>query len=530
MGLSLPEAIDWIKRECSIFDTDTQHLKTPPKTYSKPVVPIRANSDALHTVMEERGFDDPGDAVEAFKLRMTPNGNGVDVVYPFISHDKQLVSVKTKPLDYDGIPQFTSGNQKMILFGWQAVGPRDRTIWITEGEWDAIALWYCGHSALSIPTGASGMTWIANEFHNLDRFEEIIVCTDMDAPGEGAAQKIMERFGDRCIRVRLPEKDANDVLKAHGKIKAKKLFNQAYDQAKWQDPETLHHATDFWGEVQEQMHPSDGVIPGWSTLWEKLHGRLLFSPSELCVISGINGHGKSMWLSQVCLDALKADQKVCVASMEMRPSRLLERMVMQACGVGQATPEYEKACFDWMAENLWLFIDSSTTKQDVLLSCFKYAHERYGCSVFVIDSLSMCGMAEADYDAQKLFVEKLVDFKNRLSVNILLVAHLRKGADEYTQGGKFDVKGTGAITDLCDMHLNIFRNKRKENHLAECLLTGDEPDPKIEKQWDVLLGCDKNRNGDWEGRVGFAFDPKSFQYLEKSNERPRKYVQWSGNG
>ena len=80
--------------------------------------------------------------------------------------------------------------------------------------------------------------------------------------------------------------------------------------------------------------------------------------------------------------------------------------------------------------------------------------------------------------------------------------HSRKLADEFSPPGKFDAKGTGTITDLADNVVTVWRNKKKEYFPEK---HADDP--------DALLICDKQRNGEWEGKVRLWFDKDSMQYM-----------------
>lgn len=60
-------------------------------------------------------------------------------------------------------------------------------------------------------------------------------------------------------------------------------------------------------------------------------------------------------------------------------------------------------------------------------------------------------MSEDDYNAQKVFVEMLCDFKHVHNCHVLLVAHPKKLEDENKVPGKLDIKGTGTITDLAQL-------------------------------------------------------------------------------
>lgn len=128
---------------------------------------------------------------------------------------------------------------------------------------------------------------------------------------------------------------------------------------------------------------------------------------------------------------------------------------------------------------------------------------------------------------QQEIVEKIVQFKNAFNCTVFLVTHSRKQEDESRAPGKFDVKGSGAITDLADSFFSIWKNKRKAEHMQICAITGDQPSDDLAKQWDVQITVLKNRNGQFEGRIGFDFDDSTCQYIERRGGKPRKYIQWS---
>ena len=118
-----------------------------------------------------------------------------------------------------------------------------------------------------------------------------------------------------------------------------------------------------------------------------------------------------------------------------------------------------------------------------------------------------CGMGEDDYNGQKAFVDAITSVARDTAVHIHLVAHSRKKSDEHSPPGKMDVKGTGAITDQVDNVLTVWRNKKKESEMQD----GNQKnchDP------DALIICDKQRNGEWEGKIGLWFHPSPMQFVE----------------
>ena len=196
------------------------------------------------------------------------------------------------------------------------------------------------------------------------------------------------------------------------------------------DPVELKPADTFVDAVINQFYPPEGQELGINPPWSKAIGNILFRSSELSVWTGINGHGKSQLLGHIILASLKQGAKVCIASLELKPARLLLRLTRQAAALETPSPEYIRAIHEWYQDKLWIFDLVGTAKVDQLLSVFEYARQRYGIDVFVIDSMLKCGIAEEDLNAQKAFVEQLCDFKHLHNCHIHLIVHPRKGIDE----------------------------------------------------------------------------------------------------
>ncbi len=85
-------------------------------------------------------------------------------------------------------------------------------LFITEGEFDAIAVTQLGHNAIAIP-GVGNMPK-EEDFKKLIKFE-IIICIDSDEAGNGLKVRLFEIFGKlhKNILIKtIPTKDVNDFL------------------------------------------------------------------------------------------------------------------------------------------------------------------------------------------------------------------------------------------------------------------------------------------------------------------------------
>lgn len=255
----------------------------------------------------------------------------------------------------------------------------------------------------------------------------------------------------------------------------------------------------------------DNELSGDKLPWVKTHDLIRFRPSEVTLWAGYNGHGKSLLLGQVMTHLLKI-QKVCIASFEMRPVTTLARMCRQTLGSDKPTDGYLNRFCERLIDRLWIYDQHGTVSQERVISVIYYAAEKLGVKHFVIDSLMKCGISEDDYNGQKRFIDRLCAAAKDTECHIHLVAHSRKGQDEFNQPSKMDVKGSGSITDQVDNVMTVWRNKRKEQ-----LIASGKSDEKASLEADAFIICDKQRNGEWEGKIGLWYDKQGMRFSASRN-------------
>lgn len=509
----------------------------PQKEYRRPDKPRDCRrlhpQGAVLAYLKERGLtettltafqvaEQPG----AVRFPKVPNNPGT-VLFPYL-RDGELVNCK-----YLAIARTADGKKHTMqesgaepcLFGWQTIPPDARAAVICEGEIDAMTWYQHGLPALSVPMGGGGgakQDWIESDYDRLQRFDVLYVSMDMDGPGQEGAKAIIDRLGaERCRVVTLPGKDANQCL-----MDGFRDFAGCLRTAKTQDPDELRSADTYLGAVLHEFFPAPDAPQGAATPWRKVGDLLRFRDSEVTVWAGYNGHGKSQVLNHVAAASLARGDRWCIASMEMPPARTLWRLVRQLTAQEKPTADYVRHSMGWLADKLWLFDLLGTAKTDRMMDVFAYAVRRYGIRQFVVDSLAKCGLAEDDYNGQKAIVERLSDFAHRHQAHIHLVSHARKGADENTPPGKMDIKGTGAITDMADNVITIWRNKPKEAKAADA----EAQNLALEDSWaqraDASLLVSKQRHTGWEGEIRLWFDAASLQYLEHRDTAAQSYVDY----
>jgi twinkle protein len=257
-----------------------------------------------------------------------------------------------------------------------------------------------------------------------------------------------------------------------------------------------------WERIEKGVKLFGDTLP-----WAKTHDLFRMRPHEVTLWAGINGHGKSLILSQVTAH-LCMGSSVAVASLEMTAPAIAQRLVRQISATDQITRSEVERIMRTTDGSYWIYDECDTVERERILGMCIYAMKELKCGHVVIDSLVKCGLANDDYNGQKDFVDRLCWAAKTYGGHIHLVHHIRKTGSEKDMPGKFDVRGAGELTDLVDNVVIHWRNKAKEEKTAEGNVNHEDPDA-------VMLIC-KQRHGEWEGAVDLWFDPISHQFLERS--------------
>lgn len=274
---------------------------------------------------------------------------------------------------------------------------------------------------------------------------------------------------------------------------------------------------DFEDRVMNLFYGEDSQA-GALMPWQKTYDLIKFREGETTLWAGYNGHGKSQVTTQVSLDMAWANEIVVIGSFEMAPERTLWRMIRQASRSRDPGEAYIRNFLQWAEGRIWLLSKRGTVDGDWVTAAARYSADTLKATQFVIDNLAKCVKGEEDYDGQKLFTDQICSIGMDTGMHMHLIHHLRKGADEMTCPGKMEIKGSGAITDQVDNAIIVWRNKRKEEERQQ-----RTPKLEIIEQPDCVLNVTKQRNGEWEGKIGLWYDVESMSYGQGKLEPSRVY-------
>lgn len=243
----------------------------------------------------------------------------------------------------------------------------------------------------------------------------------------------------------------------------------------------------------------------------KLRNVLEFRPGEVTVWAGYNGHRKSMFTGQVALDLCAQNQRTLMLSLEMPPSKTLGRMARQASAIDVPDAGRRREFMRWTDNRLWLFDHIGRLTPQRCLAVLRYfADELHGEHVF-IDSFMKVVESEEIMDQQKAMVGNLCDVSRETGLHVHLIAHCRKpsGGGEDKPPTKYDIKGSGAISDQSHNVILLWDNKAKRAESEK-----KAPNPLVLGQPDFMVVLDKQRNGSVEGKFGLSFEPLSMRFAD----------------
>ena len=280
----------------------------------------------------------------------------------------------------------------------------------------------------------------------------------------------------------------------------------------------VNEKSDFEGELVDYFETRKHGILGDKLPFICADQKIGFRRKEVTVLAGVNGHGKSLILGQISLDIVNKGQKLLMASLEMPPVSTLARMAKQATGMNIPNKFDIHRFMEWKKDHFYLFNHVGSLEAWQVISLCRYASIELGVTHVVIDSLTKCTKGETDYDGQKEFMNQLCEVAKEMNIHVFLVHHVRKGNDEAETANKFDLKGSGSISDLVDNVMIIARNIKKERE-TEALGVADKTVP------DAALMVSKQRHGDWTGTIKLWFDKRTQQFIEGADVVVRTYLE-----
>lgn len=366
------------------------------------------------------------------------------------------------------------------FFGWHTVPQDAKEVIITEGEFDAMAVFQAtSRPAISLPSGCRNLP--VEVLPLLEQFEKIYLWMDSDAPGQEGAQVFAKKLGlKRCFIVPASEeaKDANEALLKGMDLheflqKAEIVPHERILTFKSLRPTVLHeifHPNEYAGTPFTSLPKFTSIIKG-------------FRRGEMTVMTGPTGSGKTTFLSQLSLDLAEQGVNTLWGSFEIKNQRLLKKLLHQYCRGPLGLPpnvhnrdEKMMKLVNNLADRfetlpLYFLKFHGTTEVENVLDAMDYATYVHDCQHIILDNLQFMltrdfkssqkqfsyGSYYDKFDMQDIAMEKLRKFATDRNVHLTVVVHPRK-EDDQAPLGLSSFYGSAKATQEADIVLILQQN------------------------------------------------------------------------
>jgi twinkle protein len=452
--------------------------------------------------------------VENEKTNTTEWKQFVSITFPMIRPTSgtkmQIVRHKFRAIHNKSAMKLDPVGGQWGLFGYATIPKDAKTIVLTEGEFDAMAVYQAtGLPSISLPNGCRSLP--VNLLPLLERFDKIYLWMDDDLPGQQGAELFAKKLGvARCFivhsnigNVTLNDKqlkDANEVL-LYGNIDMKELL----DQAKPLQHDQIMTYSDLKDEIFRELYFHDSrMVNGIQSIYfPRLINKILkgHRRGELTIITGATGIGKTTILGQLALDFSLQGISTLWGSFEIKNVRLVKKMLCQLAGKDLAQNQAEFEGFSQTFEKLPQYFMSfyGSTSIDQVLDAMDYAVYVNDVQHIVLDNLQFMlsgqGQGYDRFELQDRAVHKLRAFANAKNVHISLVVHPRK-VDDMQELGLSSVFGTAKATQEADNVIIIQRGRHYR-----------------------YISVKKNRFDGTTGEVPYRFEKDSNRIVELTREQ-----------
>lgn len=376
-----------------------------------------------------------------------------------------------------------------------------KKIIVTEGEIDCLTvaqLQNGKYPVVSLPMGAQAAkkTCAAN-YDYFDQFEEIILMYDMDEPGRKAIEECAPVLPTGKVKVAtLPLKDANEC---HMAGQSEAVTNQIWNAQPW-IPDGVVSAISLKDRVREAMlhDQTMGLLFSGQAKLNKL--TLGARDGEVIMVTSGSGMGKSTFVRQQMLMWGKGGRKVGLAMLE----EAVEETVQDIMGLNNnvrlrqskelKTEILEDGRFDQWYEELFesdmfhLYDSFAESQEDRLFAKLSYMVDGLGCSVILLDHISIVVSGMEDNSDERKTIDRLMTklkaFAKTKGVVVVVICHLKnpdkgKSHEEGRPVSITDLRGSGSLRQLSDTIIALERNQQGDYpnlvqlRLLKCRFTGD---------------------------------------------------------
>jgi len=371
------------------------------------------------------------------------------------------------------------GGKDMPLFG-QHLWSSGKSVVITEGELDCLSVAEAFDGkwpVVSLPNGAqSAVKAIKNAYEWLDGFDKIVLCFDMDEPGQKAAQETAEALpAGKAYIMTLSRKDASDVLVNDG---AGPLVSAFWNAKPWR-PDGIISGAEFTVERLKKA-----AVKGYATRYPRLNEKLEgLREGELTLLTAGSGIGKSTFARELAY-GLHQDHGLSIGNIYLEENVEKTAQAYIALhnniklGNLRANPDllsedqWAQSIKEVIEKGMYFYDHFGSLASERLLSKMRYMRSVLGVNFIVLDHISIViSGQESSTEGERRDIDRLMTNLRSLieetGVGVLGIVHLKQPEGKaHEEGGRVTLshlRGSGALKQLSDNVVALERDQQSED-------------------------------------------------------------------
>lgn len=422
---------------------DPPKAKTPEEIYEE----VQMIQSCPRVNMDHRGIR--AEFFVKWGVRLAMNEYNMEGKEPFsfcfpVSTNQELVGYREIMLEKKA--QWTVGDvTDCDLLNWSnAVKAGAKRLYITEGQWDGVALEQMftddsrrKYAITSIPLGVgSAAACIGRMLKEIRlNFEEVVLVFDNDEAGREGIKDVQKVLPEvMVVPTMLGIKDANDALKT-GKSNIIKTF---VDNCKWKAHKPLIEGMMSVSQIIERgiPDPVTGLSYPWAEITEITYGQRY---GEATAVAGGVGGGKTV-IAHCCAahNMVEHDVPVSMFLLEEENVKTLRNLAAKIDGIPYHKPEAYAANKDQAIATIEalqgkLFLWNSEQAYDYrfnleeMLDATRFNALEFGCKHVYIDNMTKIVDQMSPGEANEFinrYSSEMSNLASELGLNIMVFSHL----------------------------------------------------------------------------------------------------------
>lgn len=371
------------------------------------------------------------------------------------------------------------------LYGQHLWRDGGKAVVITEGELDCLSVsqaFSLKWPVVSLLDGAQSATKaIQAAYEWLDKFEKIVLCFDMDEPGQKAAQEVAELLPvGKAFIMRLNRKDANEVLIEDG---AAPIVDAFWGAKEWR-PDGIISGKDFTVEAMKAAVVKGYSLP-WPIAYEKLGG---IREGELMLLTAGSGIGKSTAAREIAYH-LQQKENLTIGNIFLEESTVKTAQAYAAIHNNVRLKSLRQdptilSDAQWqdtltsVIHPMFFYDHFGSLDSDRLLAKMRYMRKVLGCHFVILDHISIViSGQESSSEGERKDIDRLMTKLRSLieetGLGVIAIVHLKQPEGKpHEEGGRVtlsQLRGSGSLKQLSDCVWALERDQQGDNPNCSCL-------------------------------------------------------------